>query len=65
MNLSYLVYHNIFATVVGDLVTFGLENHFLDINVVVTSYAKYRDQDVHNGYKNLDLMFCMLLQALL
>ena len=65
MNLNYWVYHNISATVVGDLVTLGLENYFLDINTVVTRYMKYQDQDVYNGYKNLDLMFCMLLQALL
>ena len=58
MNLNYLVYRNILATVVasywGDgynLVTLGL-----DINTVVTRYVKYQDQ-------NLDLMFCMLLQA--
>ena len=56
MSLNYLVYHNIFATVVGAIVTLGLENYLLDINTVVTRYMKYQDQ-------NLDLMFCTLLQV--
>ena len=49
MNLNYLVYHNILATVVAsywddgyNLVTLGLENYFLDINTVVTRYMKYQ-----------------------
>ena len=70
--MNYWVYHNIFATVVAaywddgfNFVTLGLENYFLDINAVVTRDVNYQGQDVHNGYKNLDLMFCMLLQDLL
>ena len=58
MNLNHWVYHNIFATVVGDLVILVLEKYFLDIDTVVTKCVKDQDQ-------NLDLTFCMLLQAFL
>ena len=63
MSLNYLVCHSILATAVAaywddgyNLVTLGLEKYFLDIDTVVTKCVKDQDQ-------NLDLTFCMLLQA--
>ena len=34
-----------------------------DLVIKVGNKGTKEDQDVYNGYKKLDLMFCMLLQA--